>query len=343
MTKRTRLQAVPRPREGTRAVAMLAYPDAQILDVVGPLEVFSRTARWLRDHGRTGPDAYSVEIVGLTKGPFKTSSGLRLYAARGFREVRGGLDTLMIAGGIGTAAALEDAALLRWVRAQNGRVRRVASVCTGAFVLAEAGLLKGRRATTHWGYCDRLGDRYPDVQVEPDALFVREGAIATSAGVTAGMDLALALVEEDHGRDVALQVARELVMFLRRPGGQSQFSAQLQVQMAGKEPIRELQAYILEHPEADLSVPALAARVAMSPRNFARVFTREVGTTPARFIVNARVETARRLLEDGPADLKAVCARSGLGSPEVMRRTFQRVLGIPPSRYRERFSARKTR
>jgi transcriptional regulator GlxA family with amidase domain len=322
---------------------MLAYPDAQILDVVGPLEVFSRTTRWLRDQGRKGPDAYSVEILGLTKGSFRTSSGLRLYAARGFASVRKGIDTLMIAGGIGTAAALGNRALLRWVRAQTGRVRRVASVCTGAFVLAEAGLLKGRRATTHWGYCGRLGERYPDIQVEPDALFVREGSIATSAGVTAGMDLALALVEEDHGRDVALQVARELVMFLRRPGGQSQFSAQLQVQMAGKEPIRDLQAYIVEHPEADLSVPTLARRVAMSPRNFARVFTREVGTTPARFIAKTRVETARRLLEDGPADLKAVCTKSGLHSPEVMRRTFLRVLGIPPSRYRERFSARRIR
>ena len=320
---------------------MLAYPDAQILDVVGPLEVFSRTSRWLRDHGRKGPDAYSVEILGLKPGPFRVSSGLRLYAARGFASVRGGLDTLMVAGGIGTTAALQNRALLRWVRGQTGKVRRIASICTGAFVLAEAGLLKGRRATTHWGYCSRLGETYPEVQVEPDALFVREGSIATSAGVTAGMDLALALVEEDHGRDVALQVARELVMFLRRPGGQSQFSAQLQVQMAGKEPIRELQAYILEHPEADLSVPALAGRVAMSPRNFARVFTREVGMTPARFIAKTRVETARRLLEDGPADLKSVCTRSGLGSPEVLRRTFQRVLGIPPSRYRERFSARR--
>ena len=341
--QRLRQNAGNHPVEGTRAVAMLAYPDAQILDVVGPLEVFSRTSRWLRDHGRAGPDAYTVEIVGLRPGPFRTSSGLRLYAARGFASVRNGLDTLMIAGGIGTAAALENRALVRWVRAQTGRVRRIASVCTGAFVLAEAGLLKGQRATTHWGYCARLGERYPDIEVEPDALFVRQGRIATSAGVTAGMDLALALVEEDHGRDVALQVARELVMFLRRPGGQSQFSAQLQVQLAGREPIRELQAYILDHPEADLSVPALARRVAMSPRNFARVFTREVGTTPARFIAKARLETARRLIEDGPADLKAVCARSGLGSPEVLRRTFQRVLGIPPSRYRERFSARRIR
>ena len=335
--------APARPGDATRTVAMLAYPDAQILDVVGPLEVFSRTARWLRDHGRQGPEAYTVEIIGLRPGPFRTSSGLRLYAARGFDSVRNGLDTLMIAGGIGTAAALENRALLRWVRGQTVKVRRIASVCTGAFVLAEAGVLKGHRATTHWGWCERLRERHPDIAIEPDAIFVREGSIATSAGVTAGMDLALALVEEDHGRDVALQVARELVMFLRRPGGQSQFSAALQSQVAGKEPIRELQAYILEHPEADLSVPTLARRVAMSPRNFARVFTREVGTTPARFIARTRVETARRLLEEGPADLKAVCARSGLGSPEVLRRTFQRVLGIPPSRYRERFSARRIR
>ena len=321
---------------------MLAYPNAQILDVVGPLEVFARTSRWLRDHGRTGPEAYAVEIVGVKPGAFRTSSGLRLYAARGFASVRNGLDTLMIAGGIGTAAALENKALVRWVRGQMGKVRRIASVCTGAFVLAEAGLLKGHRATTHWGWCDKLHQRHPDIQIEPDSIFVREGSIATSAGVTAGMDLALALVEEDHGRDVALQVARELVMFLRRPGGQSQFSATLQSQVAGKEPIRDLQTYIVEHPEADLSVPALARRVAMSPRNFARVFTREVGTTPARFIAQTRVETARRLLEDGPADLKAVCVKSGLSSPEVLRRTFQRVLGIPPSRYRERFSARRT-
>jgi transcriptional regulator GlxA family with amidase domain len=322
---------------------MLAYPDVQILDVVGPLEVFSRTARWLRDHaGRKSP-AYSVEIVGVERGPFRASSGLLLHAERGYREVRGGLDTLLVAGGVGTEAAMRDRALLRWLEAQSRRVRRLASVCTGAFLLAEAGLLKGKRATTHWGSCDRLARTHPEIEIVPDALFVREGRLATSAGVTAGMDLALALVEDDHGRDVALQVARELVMFLRRPGGQSQFSAQLQVQFAGREPIREVQAYILEHPEADLSVPALARRVAMSPRNFARVFTREVGTTPARFTARARVETARRLLEDGPGDLKTVCDKSGLGSPEVMRRTFQRVVGIAPGRYRERFSARKAR
>lgn len=319
-------------------VAMLAYPDTQILDVVGPLEVFGRTTRWLRDHGRSGADAYSIEIIGLTRGAFRTSSGLRLHATRGFRDVRRGVDTLLVAGGIGVTACLANRPLLRFIRRQAACVRRLASICTGAFLLAEAGLLKGRRATTHWSYCARLRDRYPDVAVEPDTIFVRDQSVYTSAGVTSGMDLALALVEEDHGRDVALQVARELVLFLRRPGGQAQFSAQLAVQIAEREPIRDLQAYILEHPEADLSVPALARRVAMSPRNFARVFTREVGTTPARFIAAARVETARRLLEETSDGLQAVCARSGLGTPESMRRTFLRLLGAPPSRYRERFS-----
>jgi transcriptional regulator GlxA family with amidase domain len=221
-------------------------------------------------------------------------------------------------------------------------VRRLASVCTGAFFLAEAGLLDGRRATTHWAYCERLARRYPRVQVEADTLFVREGRIYTAAGVTAGMDLALAMVEEDHGREVALAVARELVLFLCRPGGQAQFSAQLAVQLAEHEPLRDLQAWILDHPREDLSVEALARRVAMSPRNFARVFTREVGTTPARFVTSVRVETARRLLEETSHDLPAVCDRSGLGSPESMRRAFQRTVGVAPSRYRERFS-RQTR
>ena len=184
----------------------------------------------------------------------------------------------------------------------------------------------------------RLARDYPDVRVEPDAIFVREGSIYTSAGVTAGMDLALALVEEDLGRDVALAVARELVMFLRRPGGQAQFSAQLAVQFAEREPLGDLQAYILDHPREDLSVETLARRAAMSPRNFARVFTREVGTTPARFVTSVRVETARRLLEESSHDLETVCSLSGLGTSESMRRAFLRLVGTPPGQYRARFN-----
>ena len=217
---------------------MLAFPDVQMLDVMGPLEVFSRTTRWLRDSGTSSATAYSVEIIGVARGVFRASSGLRLYADHRFGEVGRGIDTLMIAGGRGAERHCKDATLLGWIRRQAGWVRRLASVCTGAFFLAEAGLLEGRQATTHWAWCDRLGKRFPTVRVEGDRIFVREGKIYTSAGVTAGMDLALAMVEEDYGRRVALAVARELVMYLQRPGGQSQFSAQLEGQLAEKQPLR---------------------------------------------------------------------------------------------------------
>jgi transcriptional regulator GlxA family with amidase domain len=333
-------RTIPRraSRNGTLRVAMLAYPDFQMLDVMGPLEVFSRASRLLRDSGQRADDAYSVEIVGLERGQLRASSGLRVYADRGYREAARGIDTLMIAGGKGAERYSSHPPLVRWIRRQSSWVRRLASVCTGAFFLAEAGLLKGHRAATHWAWCDRMSQRFPDVSVEDDAIFVREGSIYTSAGVTAGMDLALAMVEEDFGRDVALGTARQLVLFLRRPGGQAQFSAQLAVQFAEAQPLSELQAYILDHPTDDLSVEALARRVAMSPRNFARVFTREVGTTPARFVTSVRVETARRLLEETSEGLEAVCTMSGLGSSESMRRAFLNAIGIPPSQYRERFS-----
>jgi len=318
---------------------MLAYPGFQMLDVMGPLEVFARTSRWLKDHGRRADDAYTVEILGLKRGAFEASSGLRVFADRRFDEVGRGLDTLLIAGGMGSERYRHHRALLRWIRRQAGMVRRLASVCTGAFFLAEAGLLEGRRATTHWGECERLAREFPGVHVEADRIFVQEGPIYTTAGVTAGMDLALAMVEEDQGRDVALAIARALVMFLRRPGGQAQFSAQLAVQMAEHEPLRELQARIIEHPDEDHSIPALARRLAMSPRNFARTFTREVGTSPARFVTAVRVETARRLLEETSEGLDAIVTMSGFGTPESMRRAFLHALGVPPHQYRQRFNS----
>jgi transcriptional regulator GlxA family with amidase domain len=318
---------------------MLAFPDVQILDVIGPLEVFARTSRLLREqHGRSR-EAYSVEILGLKRGAFRASSGLRLYADHALGEVDRGIDTLMIAGGIGVQKCCTQAPVLRFLRKQAKTVRRLASICTGAFLLAEAGLLSGRRATTHWGSCADLARRFPDVAVEPDTLFVQDGSVYTAAGVTAGMDLALALVEDDHGRDVALGVARALVMFLKRPGGQAQFSAQLSHQLAEREPLRDLQTYILEHPQGDLSVETLARRMGMSPRNFARVFTREVGTTPARFVTDVRVETSRRLLEESSDDLETISSLSGHGTPESMRRAFLRTVGVSPSRYRERFNS----
>ncbi len=322
-----------------RRIAIVAFPNLQVLDVTGPHEVFARTARWLCEQGRRTDLAYTTELLATAPGVIAASSGLRLVVDRPLHEVRGSIDTLLVAGGTGTPAAMQDQTLLRWLRRVAPRVRRLGSVCTGAFILAEAGLLNGRRATTHWGSCAAMARRYPHVTVDADPIFVRDGNVYTSAGVTAGMDLALAMVEEDHGREVALQVARELVLFLRRPGGQSQFSSQLAVQAADREPLRELQAWIADHVGDDLSVPALAERVAMSPRNFARVFTREVGVTPARFVETARVEVARRRLEESSNGVDAVAAQCGFGTAESMRRTFLRHLHVPPSAYRHRFTS----
>ena len=338
-SSKTRATSAIRPASrGPLRIAMLAFPNVQVLDVTGPLEVFSRASRWLRDNGKRADHAYHVEIIGLKRGPFRTSSGLRLYADRGIADVGRGIDTLLIAGGLGVEQYRSNTPLIRWIRRQSGLVRRLASICTGAFLLAEARLLDGRRATTHWNHCAAFARDFPEVRLEPDTIFVREGSLYTSAGVTAGMDLALALVEDDFGREAALATARELVMFLKRPGGQAQFSAQLSVQLAEPELLRELQSHIVDHPNDNLSVGRLASRVAMSPRNFARVFAREVGTTPARFVASVRVETARRLLEETSEPLEAICAKSGLGTPESMRRAFLRALGIAPGRYRERFN-----
>jgi transcriptional regulator GlxA family with amidase domain len=324
--------------ERTRLVAMLAFPGAQVLDVTGPLEVFARASRWMRDHGVRRTEAYAILLLAEKAGPVAMSSGLRLVADRAFSKA-GGIDTLLVAGGVGTWDQLKHRALLDWLRRQSKSVRRLCSVCTGSFLLAEAGLLKRRRATTHWGWIGQFARRHPGVRLEPDRIFVRDGNVYTSAGVTAGMDLALALVEEDHGRDVALEVARELVLFLRRPGGQSQFSAQLAAQLAEKEPLREIQARVLEHPGENHAVPALAQRLSMSTRNFSRAFRREVGVTPARWVEAARIEAARRLLEESRLGVKEIASRCGLGSAESLRRAFLRVVGVSPSDYRERFAA----
>jgi transcriptional regulator GlxA family with amidase domain len=326
----------------TRRIAVLAYPDANSLDVVGPLQVFASASRYM-DRFLAADDPtprirYVTEIVGLEAGPVPMSAGFDLVASRGIDQL-GGVDTLLIAGGDGRLAMERDPRVLAWLRHMAPRVRRLGSVCTGAFILAAAGLLDGRRATTHWRYCAELAATYPAVTVEPDALHVRDGAITTSAGVTAGMDLALALLEEDCGRRLALATAREIVAFLKRPGGQSQFSTHLAAQAAEQVPVRELQAWILSSLAEDLSVEALAARVAMSPRHFARVFVRETGTTPAKFVERASIEAARRVLESSALPLPEVAERCGFGHPETMRRVFQRHLKVAPQAYRRRFRA----
>ena len=316
---------------------MVVFPEVQILDVTGPLEVFARTARWLVDHGRRRQPAYTVELLAASHGIVRSSSGLELIVRRSFKDVRDGIDTLLVAGGIGARRTPNDRALITWLRRIPPRVRRLASVCTGAFLLAEAGLLDGRRATTHWAACRELAERYPRITVDADPIFVRDGRVYTSAGVTAGMDLGLALVEEDHGRDVAVAVARELVMFVKRPGGQSQFSVPLMAQAADRQPLRDLQMWIGEHPAADLSVATLARRAAMSVRHFARAFTREIGTTPARFVERTRVEAARRRLEESSIGVEAIATQCGFSSAEIMRRTFLRTVRVNPAEYRRRF------
>jgi transcriptional regulator GlxA family with amidase domain len=316
-----------------RTVVLVVYPGLQSLDLAGPLEVFAGVDREI------GRSAYRILIAATAPGPVTTSSGMDVIADAALADVRGAIDTLVVVGGDGTAQAVADDVLVGHVRRLAARARRVTSVCSGAFLLAQAGWLDGRRATTHWSACDLLARAFPTVQVEPDPIYVRDGNVYTSAGVTAGMDLALALVEDDHGRDVALAIARRLVLFLRRPANQSQFSAQLAAQMAERDGLRDAQRHVLDHPDEDCSVGALARIALMSERHFARCFTEEVGVTPARYVERVRVETARRLLEDTDQGVEAVAAGAGFGTAETMRRTFLRILKTSPTEYRSRFRA----
>lgn len=313
-----------------RRIVVLAPDQVQPLDAIGPIEVF-HTASLVNER-----DAYATEIVAPGGGVITTRSGVRLLADP-LPDPQVPADTLLIAGGEGTRAAAGDADLLAWVAAQSARTRRTTSVCTGAFVLAAAGLLDGRRATTHWMWCDLLDRAFPQVTVDPDPIFVRDGDVWTSAGVTAGMDLALALVEDDLGPEVALEVARRLVVFVKRPGGQAQFSAGLAAQTARRDPLRELQAWMVDHLADDLSVPALARRAHLSERQFARAFKAETDMTPAAYVEALRVERARLLLHDG-ATVDEAARATGFRSAEVLRRAFHRRIGVAPSAYRERFT-----
>jgi transcriptional regulator GlxA family with amidase domain len=323
---------------GQRRVALLAYPQLVLLDLVGPCEVFSIANRISRRFRTGDTDPYILETLSLDSNlHLQASSGIALMADRRWADCQTAIDTLLIPGGFDMNPVTSDAALLNWVFEMAPRVRRIGSICSGAFVLAAAGVLEGRRATTHWLDCEQLAREYPRVRVEPDRIYVKDGNVYTSAGVTAGLDLALALVEEDLGRDLAFMVAQTLVMFLRRSGGQTQFSALLQSQAAERQPLRDLLIWAAEHLGEDLSVEALAARVHMSARNFSRAFRKELGKTPARFIEMLRVEAAGRKLEETGARVDQVAKDCGLGSGDSMRRSFLRVWGVPPSEYRERF------
>jgi len=313
-------------------IDVLTYPAVQLLDVTGPVQVFATANDLAAEAGEARP--YLIRVV--AQGGGATSSAGVALAAAPLTQGREALDTLLVAGGEGAEVAAEDPVLVDWVRARAARARRVASVCTGAFLLAAAGLLDGRRAATHWKYCARFAQRFPAVHVEPNPIFVRDGTLWTSAGVTAGIDLALALVEEDLGRSVALAVARYLVVFLKRPGGQAQFSASLALQ-AAEDRFGALHDWIKAHLADDLSLSVLANQAGMSERSFSRHYAEATGQTPARAIETLRVEAAQNLLLDSRLPGKRIAQRCGFGSEETMRRSFVRLLAVTPQDYRSRF------
>ena len=324
---------------GTKTIVFLAAANTQILDVAGPFQIFVRAAELFVNEYPARKAPYNVLLASCTdRKSVQTNCGLVLTGTETFRSLRGPIDTLLVAGGTGVENAARDEHLLLWLRKAAQRVRRIGSICTGAFLLASAGLLDGKRATTHWKWAGELAKKFKRTTVDPDPIYIRDGNTYTSAGITAGMDLALALVEEDLGSPMALRVAREMVLYLRRAGGQSQFSTALSLQASDRKQIEEIRSWALDNLSEDLPVEKLAAKAGMSPRNFARVFLKDTGTTPARFVERLRVEAARRRLEESQDKLEKVANDCGFGSMQSLRRSFLRVLHVPPKDYRHRFA-----
>ncbi len=318
---------------GALRVLIVAVPPMRTLDVFGPAEVFGDANRL-----RGGDPAYEVNIISACADRVVLNHlGTPVHTDRTYREYRGPIDTLLVAGCMGPRELRYEPGFLDWLRLQSTRARRFGSICTGAFVLAKAGLLDGRRATTHWNWANELAQDYPRVAVDPDPIYIRDGTCYTSAGVTAGIDLCLAFVEEDLGRPLALRVAQMMVVFLRRPGGQSQFSATLQAQARESRPLGDILAWLPDNLRRDLSVDLLARRAAMSARNFARLFKQELGKTPAKHVEDLRLEAARRQLESTSRSVDEVADACGLASAEVLRRMFRRRLQVTPGQYRESF------
>jgi transcriptional regulator GlxA family with amidase domain len=313
-----------------RTVVITGPPPVQILDVTGPLEVFSQVP------------GYEV-VLGSPDGntELRTNRGISLTGAKPLAEIDGPIDTLMIVGGPGAESGQYDETFLAWTTRAAERSRRVASICTGAFTLAAAGLLDGKKVVTHWDFCDRLAREFPDVMVRPNPIYLRDGSIYTSAGITAGIDLTLALVEEDHGHKVALDVARRLVMFLVRPGGQAQYSHMLSHQAVTSKPLRELQVWMMENLRENLTVDRLAERIGMSPRHFTRTCLRETKMNPGQFVDRMRVEAAQQMIDSSAMGLKEIADASGFQNADSMRRTFLRILGVTAGEYSRRFN-RKT-
>ena len=317
-----------------KIIHVLAFENVQVLDVTGPLQVFASANDLARQRGLPLP--YAVNVIATQAGPVMTSAGLALLA-EALPAIEQSCDTLVIAGGWGVYGVAEDPALVQWVRDKSRHTRRMASVCTGAFLLAASGLLDGCRVATHWTRCEELARKFPALTVEANPIFIQQGAVWTSAGVTAGIDLCLALVEEDLGRAIALEVARHLVVFLKRPGGQSQFSVTLSLQKSDSR-FAELHAWIADNLTLELSIATLAAQAGMSERSFVRHYRTETGQTPARAVELIRVENARRQLADSTTSIKRIAMQCGFGCEETLRRSFLRALSVTPQAYRERFS-----
>lgn len=322
-----------------RRVVVVVNPVANSLEYMGPLQVFDEARIFLEYAGR--PDlAYQVEVVNAGWGPVYQRKGFEIRAPTPYHRLRGRVDTLIFQAVDEHERTLEDARFLAWVARMSGRVRRMVSICTGSFILAEAGVLDGRRATTHWCACDDFRRRYPQVTLDPGAIYVKDGHVYSSAGATSGMDLAIALVEEDFGSEFARRIAQGLVMFLRRPGNQSQFSVQVATEAPDADGIRAIQSHIFENLDGDLRVEALAARFGMSLRTFNRAFTRGVGVSPGRYIEQCRLERARGYLEETDEPIAAIAERCGYATPDGLRLAFERNLSATPSAYRKRFAKR---
>ena len=329
----------PKHYQQKRRVLVAIYDQCQVLDVSGPVEALTK-ANFALEKADAGP-LYDISLVAAATGKVKTSAMIELYVDQTYGDINeqdlAALDTLIIVGGNGIYKALDDENLRSLILAAAKKARRIVAVCSGAFMLADLGLLDHRRATTHWDCAFGFETRYPDVRLEIDSIYVRDGQFWTSAGITAGIDMTLALIEEDHGSQIALRVARQLVVYMMRSAGQAQFSAQLKLQQVDDNQLRQLIDWIDDNPQDDLSVVGLALRCAMSERNFNRRFTRQTGITPARYVEMSRLEAARRKLEQSDLSLQSISETCGFNSIEIMRRLFQRKLGLSPGKYRQRF------
>ncbi|HEX7911892.1 MAG TPA: GlxA family transcriptional regulator [Paraburkholderia sp.] len=317
----------------SRIIAIFALPGVQLLDVSGPLDVFAQANIEARK------EFYALRIIASESGPIRSSSGARLLADWVAPDVDERIDTLLVAGAPGAGQVTLSTRIVAWLRSTALRSRRYGSICTGAFFLAPTGLLDGRHLTTHWAVAEALAEAHPSLTIDEDALYVRDGKLRTAAGVTAGLDLALALVEEDLGRDVARRVAAQLVMFFKRPGGQLQFSQKGEARPAGRSVLQEVQRWVAANPELDHNVADLARHAGISPRHFARLFHAEVGMTPASWVETARIAAARKLLENGHDTPKQVAAKCGYTSVDTLRRTFSKHVGITPAEYRKRHAS----